>query len=114
MTRNIPNCNKIKQMTSEIIEFSIPRPSKIYKNWAFGYENIHTSGNPAQNASQAGIVFFLTAISETVPRIFATGGSSMSTRNLCQHVPIVSLEHLILFLCGGCGCICGVRRIGSM
>jgi hypothetical protein len=41
-------------------------------------------------------VFFATWISETVPWILATRCSTSSTRNLCHHLPTLSLKHLHL------------------
>jgi hypothetical protein len=43
---NYTNGRKIFQMIIKITAFSIPRPSKFYKNWDFWFEN-KPSGNPA-------------------------------------------------------------------
>jgi hypothetical protein len=41
-------------------------------------------------------LFFLYGIGETIPCILATECSTTSTRNLCHHLPTLSLEHLNL------------------
>jgi hypothetical protein len=46
---NVPDCHKIYQMAIEYTKwpnFSVSKPSKIYPNWDFWFENI-ASGNPA-------------------------------------------------------------------
>jgi hypothetical protein len=54
-TQNIPNDHKIDHMATNIPTFSIARPSKIYPNWTFGFENM-PSGNPV--VSQGAKRFF--------------------------------------------------------
>jgi hypothetical protein len=46
----IPNGRKIHQMALKYTTFSIARPSKIYPNWDFWFENM-PSGNPGQGNS---------------------------------------------------------------
>jgi hypothetical protein len=56
MTTNIPNGHKlpipigrkISKRLQNIPTSSVARPSKIYQNWDFGFENI-PSGNPDRN-----------------------------------------------------------------
>jgi hypothetical protein len=57
ITTTLPNCHKIYQMTvayfkwpKNIPAFSILRPSKIYPNWDFWFEN-KPSGNPARHSN---------------------------------------------------------------
>jgi hypothetical protein len=45
MAKNISNGRKIDQMVIKYSRFSITRPSKIYPNWDFWFEN-KPSGNP--------------------------------------------------------------------
>jgi hypothetical protein len=44
--QNIPNDGKIEQMTIKIPTPSITRPSKMYPNWDFWFENMYTIWQP--------------------------------------------------------------------
>jgi hypothetical protein len=56
LPRNIPKCDKIYKMAVKfqiaikIPNISIPRPSKIFPNWDFWFEN-KSSGNPGPESS---------------------------------------------------------------
>jgi hypothetical protein len=51
MGNSIPNNHKIYQMAKKLTS-SIARPSKIYQNWNFWFENM-PSGNPVANTKES-------------------------------------------------------------
>jgi hypothetical protein len=56
--QNIRNYRKIYQMAVNIPTLSITRPSKIYPNWDFWFENI-PSGNPVLERTRNLFIFKL-------------------------------------------------------
>jgi hypothetical protein len=62
--------------------FSIPRPSKIYPNWGFWYEN-KPSGNPALDVVLSGHLMDL--------KIILKNGKTIDPLYLCRMEPLLKL-----------------------